>query len=108
MNYGDRFADEALHAVFPWDSPYRDERELWNESYYNEPEEKKNQCFNCPLAECVNCLAGYRYNRPGRPSNIDLDALRQLLTLKKTCKQVMEETGISRRLYYYYKKKLNA
>lgn len=95
----------VITAVAPWNSPYREEKSGSN----TESQQNIDFCLNhCPYAdsECCNCLSGGK-PKAGRPGKIDLDQLAEMLTLKRTSKEICQAFGVTKMAVSLAKKKLN-
>lgn len=72
------------------------------ESYYSEPQENIEKCMNCPLPECVNCLAGGKTTatKAGRPRTVSAERLQEMIALGISAQEVCEALGISKSTFY--------
>ena len=94
----------VITAVAPWKSIYRED--VVQEQHTTDTQEEIYFCLHhCPYAntECCDCLGG---GKPDARQKIDLDRLKEMLTLKRPNAEICKELGVDRATVYRNKKKL--
>lgn len=93
-------------AVMPWFST--DALAVSSESYYSESQNRIDMCIGCSKRECDNCLANRnRTSVRGRPKlNINFAILKNMIANGDDSKTICNSLNISRRTYFYYKRKI--
>ncbi len=94
----------VITAIAPWKSIYRED--VVQEQHTTDTQEEIDFCLHhCPYAntECCDCLSG---GKPDARQKIDLDRLKEMLTLKRPNAEICKELGVDRATVYRNKKKL--
>lgn len=96
-------AESAAGAVMPWNSI-----DAESDRFESLPQQSIDVCLTCQhrAEHCDNC-GDWQTRRIGRPrKEIDYDALREMLTLKKVNKEICAALGISVRTLQSIKKEM--
>lgn len=100
--------DAARGASLPWNSKDAP-RKRASPSFDSLPEQNIEICLNCQLcaSSCDRCDGyGNLTGKRGRPSTIDTDQLREMLTLKRCNREICTALGISARTLQRAKKQI--